>query len=97
MSSVQIRKAAASPRRPILVSRSGSAVAQLDQIVEQPAGSVVDRKALDLAGDELMLTDLDLDPALWVTVRAESRTRTATGPDGQIAELEDVVVLLRRR
>ncbi|HRA74688.1 MAG TPA: methyltransferase domain-containing protein [Propionicimonas sp.] len=40
----------------------------------------------------LALSDTD-----WQTVRAEIRTRSATGPDGRSADLHDAVVLLRRR
>ena len=39
--------------------------------------------------------ELDL-PSHWHTVLAEERTRPATGPDGEQAELTDAVVLLRR-
>lgn len=39
---------------------------------------------------------LDLPPDGWTTVLAETRTREATGPDGERAALDDTVVLLRR-
>jgi SAM-dependent methyltransferase len=38
-----------------------------------------------------------LDPAQWEQVRVESVERDATGPDGQVATIEDNVILLRRR
>jgi thioredoxin reductase/SAM-dependent methyltransferase len=40
---------------------------------------------------------LRLDPDAWDVVIAEARPREATGPDGQPAALDDVVVLARRR
>jgi 2-polyprenyl-3-methyl-5-hydroxy-6-metoxy-1,4-benzoquinol methylase len=40
---------------------------------------------------------LDLPPAEWEVVLAETREREATGPDGEQATLEDGVVLLSRR
>ncbi|RKS93093.1 thioredoxin reductase [Microbacterium sp. AG790] len=40
---------------------------------------------------------LDLDPQAWEAVLVETRTRTATGPGGEPATLEDGVLLLRRR
>jgi len=40
---------------------------------------------------------LDLDEQELTVVVAEERTRPATGPDGERAELTDTVVLLRRR
>lgn len=43
------------------------------------------------------LEQLALDPAAWETVVAETRLRPATGPDGEKAELEDSVILVRRR
>jgi SAM-dependent methyltransferase len=43
------------------------------------------------------LAELGLDGEAWETVVAEVRHRAATGPDGQPAELDDTVVLLRRR
>lgn len=39
---------------------------------------------------------LGLPAEQWRTVLAETRTRSAQGPDGQEAELEDGIVLLRR-
>jgi cyclopropane fatty-acyl-phospholipid synthase-like methyltransferase len=38
---------------------------------------------------------LHLDPSEWQTVICESRSRDATGPDGEQAVLDDGVVLLR--
>jgi len=40
---------------------------------------------------------LDLDPQEWTVLLAENRSRTATGPDGEEGELDDSVLLLRRR
>jgi SAM-dependent methyltransferase len=45
---------------------------------------------------ESELTDLSLDPAAWSAELAEIRSRTATGPDGRPAELQDSILLLRR-
>ena len=50
-----------------------------------------------LLSPEEELVELALPISDWTTVLAESRMRQATGPDGQAAELEDGVVLLRRR
>lgn len=47
------------------------------------------------AAEELSM--LELDPELWETVIAETRTRTSVGPDGILATLDDSVVLARRR
>ena len=47
------------------------------------------------AAEELSM--LELDPELWETVFAETRTRTSVGPDGILATLDDSVVLARRR
>lgn len=43
------------------------------------------------------VAELGLDGGDWDTVLVETRTRTATGPDGQEGVLDDGVVLLRRR
>ena len=43
------------------------------------------------------LDALSLDEAAWDTQMAETRTREATGPDGERATLEDTVVVARRR
>lgn len=43
------------------------------------------------------LEQLALDPQAWETVLADTHLRPATSPDGQEAELEDSVILLRRR
>lgn len=40
---------------------------------------------------------LDLDPAEWQVEIEEVRPRTVTGPDGQPADLDDGVLLLRRQ
>ncbi|KXZ58666.1 Thioredoxin reductase [Microbacterium laevaniformans] len=45
--------------------------------------------------EELRL--LDLDPQAWEAVLVETRTRAATGRDGEPGTLEDGVLLLRRR
>lgn len=51
----------------------------------------------DLRDPAAERTALALDPALWDTELAEVRRRQATSPTGQPAELEDAVLLLRRR
>lgn len=43
------------------------------------------------------LATLDLDPQEWETLRAEVVTRDTTAPDGSPAQLDDTIVLLRRR
>jgi SAM-dependent methyltransferase len=43
------------------------------------------------------VAELDLPSDEWETRVAETRSREATGPDGQHAILDDVVVLLQRR
>lgn len=43
------------------------------------------------------LTSEDGSPIRWIPVIGDVRTRQATGPDGQVAELEDSIVLVRRR
>jgi SAM-dependent methyltransferase len=43
------------------------------------------------------VSELDLPRDEWETRVAETRSREATGPDGQHAILDDVVVLLQRR
>lgn len=42
------------------------------------------------------LDELALNPVVWQTVLAETRTREAIGPDGEAATLDDAVLLLRR-
>jgi long-chain acyl-CoA synthetase len=44
-----------------------------------------------------VVAQLDLPTSEWVVEKAEELSRTATGPDGQSAELNDSVVRLRRR
>ncbi|MFI6051067.1 SAM-dependent methyltransferase [Streptomyces violascens] len=39
---------------------------------------------------------IGLDPAMWTTERAEAPHRTATGPDGQTADVTDHVLLICR-
>ncbi|WOQ69601.1 class I SAM-dependent methyltransferase [Microbacterium limosum] len=43
------------------------------------------------------IADLDLDEREWVVRIAEIRTRAATGPSGEEADLEDSVLLVQRR
>ena len=43
------------------------------------------------------LDTLALDPHAWETIRAEVATRTTTAPDGSPGQLDDTIVLLRRR
>lgn len=40
--------------------------------------------------------ELDLDPAAWTLERAATPRRTATGPDGRVAEVVDHVLIVRR-
>lgn len=42
------------------------------------------------------LAGMNLDPPSWRTPSCEARNRTATGPDGQTAEVTDNVIALRR-
>lgn len=39
---------------------------------------------------------MDLDPATWTIERADTPRRIATGPGGQMAEVIDHVLLIRR-
>ena len=43
------------------------------------------------------LSTLALDPHEWETLRAEVVTRETTAPDGSPAQLDDTIVLMRRR
>ena len=43
------------------------------------------------------LVELGLDESEWEVELAETRLRATTAPDGSPAELEDGVLLLRRR
>lgn len=45
---------------------------------------------------ERQLDELALVPDQWDTVIARTQSREATGPDGQQAELEDTILLIRR-
>ncbi len=45
---------------------------------------------------EGQLEELSLAPDQWETVLAHTQARDATGPDGQHAELEDTILLIRR-
>ncbi|GAA0941351.1 DUF664 domain-containing protein [Nonomuraea longicatena] len=47
-------------------------------------------------GPEEVAGELGLDAATWTVERADSPTRTATGPDGRTAEVTDHVLLIRR-
>ncbi|WP_020658688.1 class I SAM-dependent methyltransferase [Amycolatopsis benzoatilytica] len=49
-----------------------------------------------LPGPREIAAELALDPAGWTVDRADSPARTATGPDGRIAEVIDHVLLIRR-
>lgn len=46
---------------------------------------------------EVVLADLDLPSAEWDRLRVEAVDRTAAGPDGEVAMLQDNVMVLRRR
>lgn len=46
---------------------------------------------------DAVLLELALDEAVWEVLEARNVARTATGPDGQVGELLDSVVLARRR
>lgn len=51
----------------------------------------------DFPSPEDELATLALDPQTWETVRADLVTRDITAPDGSPAQLDDTVVLMRRR
>jgi SAM-dependent methyltransferase len=46
---------------------------------------------------EAVLADLDLPSTEWDRVRVDAVDRTATGPDGEVATIQDNVMVLRRR
>lgn len=46
---------------------------------------------------EQEVADLALDPASWMMVVAQTRTRSVTSPTGEPGEIDDAVVLMRRR
>lgn len=50
----------------------------------------------DATTPESELELLQLDPSSWTVEIAELRSREATGPDGQVATLQDTVVLVRK-
>ena len=50
----------------------------------------------DATTPESELELLQLDPSSWVVEVAELRSREATGPNGQVATLQDTVVLVRK-
>lgn len=54
------------------------------------------REPQDLPSPTSERSDLGLDDPGWTVLVAEVRTRTATGPDGQVGQLEDCVILARR-
>jgi SAM-dependent methyltransferase len=47
-------------------------------------------------GAEEVLASLALDETCWRPVRAETTTREAIGPDGQVATVADNIIVLRR-
>lgn len=51
----------------------------------------------DFPSPEDELATLGLDAQTWETVRAEVATRDVTAPDGTPAQLDDTIVLMRRR
>ena len=58
-----------------------------------PAGSFAHHEFRTPAGD---LAALHLDPTGWEVVAAETRSRTATAPDGSTGPIDDSVVFARR-
>lgn len=50
----------------------------------------------DVPTPEQTLAELALDETVWHTVVCEARSRTATGPGGQTAEVLDNIIFLRR-
>ncbi|GAA3858563.1 class I SAM-dependent methyltransferase [Tessaracoccus defluvii] len=62
-----------------------------------PWADATNRAAFHHFTPEQEVADLDLPAEEWETVIAEIRARSAVGPDGTPAELDDCVVLLRRR
>lgn len=46
---------------------------------------------------EQEVADLALDPSSWMMVVAQTRTRSVTSPTGESGEIDDAVVLMRRR
>lgn len=61
-----------------------------------PWAQHVDHMKQSLKAPEEELASLGLNEEEWPTVLLETRTREATGPDGQTGTLEDGVILLRR-
>ncbi len=51
---------------------------------------------MEFATPEELVELIDLDPALFTPVTVESRSREATGPDGQSGTLLDTVLVVRR-
>lgn len=56
-----------------------------------------DHPAHRFVGPEAQVAELHLGEGRWEVVISEERSREATGPDGQPAQLRDSVVLARRR
>ena len=56
-----------------------------------------DHQHADFPTPQDELTMLSLDPHEWETIRAEVVTRDTTAPDGSPGQLDDTIVLLRRR
>lgn len=61
------------------------------------AGEVQHGHGPEFRSPDQELAMLDLDDSAWEVLRAEVRSREATGPDGEAAALEDTVVVIRRR
>ncbi|MEJ7796227.1 MAG: hypothetical protein WKF50_11800 [Nocardioides sp.] len=51
---------------------------------------------MEFATPEELVALIDLDPARFSRVTVESRSRQATGPDGQSGTLLDTVIVVRR-
>lgn len=61
-----------------------------------PWATALDSHHHDFHAPDEELEALGLHPTEWEALVAETRQRSATGPDGQPAELEDAIVLARR-
>lgn len=61
-----------------------------------PWATALDSHHHDFHTPDEELEALGLHPTEWEVLVAETRRRSATGPDGQAAELEDAIVLARR-
>lgn len=84
-----LRRAAAHVRREghLLITAHGA---------PPPWAAPEHKAALHNFSPDQEIADLGLRPGEWETVIAETRHRSAIGPDGNPAELDDSVVLLRR-